>query len=148
MTYSNVYSNINAEVVNATKKLVKSGYMKRDNPPEIKLAVAEIWLMEVCNIYGIKTIPTLEFNPSEGGYHSTGGGTYRPANAHITLYKKFSLVTLLHEFRHHMQSTKQGMTLHRNDHEEDARAWSVSLFKLATPKMFANAVEKGLLHFH
>jgi len=147
MTYSSVYKNIKGEVVQATKELVKAGYMKKDNPIEVRLAVAEVWLMKVSQAYGIQSIPTLTFDESEALYHETGGGVYRRNSHQITMYFKLSLVTLLHEFRHHMQNTNSDLHLYRGNIEEDARAWSVSLFKLATPKMFANAVENGLLHF-
>ncbi|RSK43112.1 hypothetical protein [Bacillus canaveralius] len=79
-------------------------------------------------------------------YNQTGGGFYEPWMTRITFFKKLSLVTLLQEFMHHMQN-QMDLKLYRKDIEEDARAWSVSLFKAATPKAFMNAVNKGILHF-
>jgi len=57
---------------------------------------------------------------------------------------KVSLVSFLHEYRHHMQ--KHGKQ-HYDDHEVDARAWSISCFHLALPPEFDNAWKKGLIWF-
>ena len=147
MSYSKVYKNIDKRTIEATKKLIKSGLWKTDMSEEHKIEICKTWVEEVSKIYKVE-VPIFRFKNSEAKYRSTGGGCYYyyPVNSEIFLYKKFSLVTLLHEFRHHVQYSKE-IKMYKNDKEEDARAWSVSLFKLAAPKSFANAVEKGILHF-
>lgn len=145
MTYSTAFKNIDKRTIKATKKLIKSGLWKKDLSTEHKVKICNEWLETVSEIYGIE-VPKFRFDESEAMYMKTGGGCYEPFEKRITLFKKFSLVTLLHEFRHHMQY-ELDLSLFRRNHEEDARAWSISLFKAAAPKSYKNAVEKGLLHF-
>ncbi|UDY80739.1 hypothetical protein [Geobacillus phage GR1] len=145
MTYSTAFKNIDKRTVEATKKLIKSGFWKKDVSTEYKVKICNEWLETVSEVYGIE-VPEFRFDTSEVMYMQTGGGYYEPWAKRITLFKKFSLVTFLHEFRHHMQHEME-LSLFRRNHEEDARGWSVSLFKKATPKSYKNAVEKGLLHF-
>jgi len=57
---------------------------------------------------------------------------------------KVSLVSALHEFRHHMQ--KYGYQ-HYSDVEVDARAWSISAFYLALPEDFDRAWRRGRIWF-
>jgi len=49
---------------------------------------------------------------------------------------RVSLISFLHEFRHHMQ--KHGLQ-HYQDPEVDARAWSISVFYNALPEDFDRA---------
>lgn len=146
MTYSNVYKNIKKETIELTKLLPKQGLWKKDVSKDQKIEAIQNFLLKVSEIYNIE-VPKFKFIESDFYYRATGGGTYTPSSKEITLYNKFSLVTLLHEFRHHMQH--EGLEkLYKDDLEEDARAWSVSLFKSACPKSYKNAVEKGILHFN
>lgn len=39
------------------------------------------------------------------------------------------------------------LRMFRNEIEEDARGWSVSLFKLRNKAAFERSAEKGILHF-
>lgn len=55
-----------------------------------------------------------------------------------------SLVSFLHEFRHHMQ--KHGRQAN-DDIEEDARGWSISMFAEAEPDYFQQAWEDGRIMF-
>ena len=57
---------------------------------------------------------------------------------------KVSLVSALHEFRHHMQ--KYGFQ-HYDDVEVDARGWSISAFRLALPEDFEKAWKRGRIWF-
>ena len=57
---------------------------------------------------------------------------------------RVSLVSALHEYRHHMQKH------HRKRYEDvevDARAWSISTFHLALPEDFDSAWRKGLIWY-
>lgn len=56
---------------------------------------------------------------------------------------KFSIFTLLHEFRHAWQYQKNI----KPDDEDDARGWSASLVYLTNKKFYQNAVDKGLIYF-
>jgi hypothetical protein len=68
---------------------------------------------------------------------------YYPSEETIGL-PKGSLVSFLHEFRHHMQKHR----LQANpDIEEDARGWSISMFAEAEPDYFRAAWEDGRIMF-
>lgn len=147
MSYSNVFKNIDSRVVDATAKLVKAGLWKKDLPKQHKILICSEWVETVSALYKIDA-PIFRFDESEVMYKQTGGGYYEPAMKRITLFKKFSLTTLLHEFRHHMQIQKAGeLKMYKYDIEEDARAWSMSLFRAATPKAHAKAVASKSVHF-
>lgn len=146
MTYSTAFKNINVKTIEATKLLPKAGIWKNDVSPIQKIQACENWIKAVSEIYEVE-VPEFRFDTSEVMYQTTGGGHYEPWANRITLFMKFSMVTLLHEFRHHLQHTKR-VTMYKNDNEEDARAWSVSLYKLACPKSYQNAVNKGIMHFN
>lgn len=57
---------------------------------------------------------------------------------------KVSLVSSLHEYRHHMQ--KYGR-LRFQDIEIDARGWSISAFHYALPEDFDSAWRRGLIWY-
>lgn len=57
---------------------------------------------------------------------------------------KVSLVSSLHEYRHHMQ--KYGFQRYA-DKEEDARGWSISAFRLALPEDFLKAWKANRIWF-
>lgn len=145
MTYSTTFTNIEAEVIAATKLLPKGGIWKAATPVEQKIETMQTWLKTVSEFYGLD-VPNFKFDTSEIMYQQTGGGSYDSYSKTINLFKKFSMVTLIHEFRHYMQDCME-LDLYKDDHEEDSRGWSVSLFKLACPKSYENAVAKGILHF-
>jgi hypothetical protein len=129
-------------VIEATKELMTKIW---HNPRRIKREGVLEWLRVVSPIYGID-VPNFEFVGGEEGdwmYAITGGGKYRPDTHTIYLFKKYSLTTLLHEFRHAWQF-RTGSTL---DKEDDARAWSCSLYKVTDPERYQRAVENGILHF-
>jgi hypothetical protein len=67
-------------------------------------------------------------------------GFYNPLARVIALNKKLSLITFLHEFKHFLQHER-----HAHNSEEIARAWSISLFYLASEKHFNRALRKGLI---
>lgn len=134
-------------------------------PNEVRIEGIKEWLEKASLYYEILT-PNFEFISGREGrarYTATGGGSYSITNNTIYLYKKFSLTTLLHEFRHHMQH--EAYQVH-NDRlinkstgeldfegntklalEQDARAWSCSLYYNASPRRYNTAVKKGILHF-
>jgi hypothetical protein len=76
----------------------------------------------------------------------TGGALYLAPFACIQM-TSISLVSLLHEFRHHIQNVTNTNNESDEVREEDARAWSCSLFNVADPAKFENAMSKGILKF-
>lgn len=145
-TYSMVFTNIHPKVVEATKELIKSGIWNKDMRKEDKALYMGLWVQKVAKIYGFSEVPKFYFVDDKNEYRRTGGGCYFPSFNEIYVFHKPSLVTLLHEFRHAMQF-QLNVKKFRDDEEEDARAWSLSLFRKAAPKSYKRAVEKGILHF-
>lgn len=143
MEYGKRFKNIKTEVIEATKEMAKIVWTNESN--EIKFDAMNVWVQKVSLIYGVDC-PSLSYSPNRGQYLATGGGIYNPLHNEITLYYKFSVVTLIHEFRHCLQYKKAGLKMVSVDIEEDARAWSMSLFKKACPKSYKKAIETGAVH--
>jgi hypothetical protein len=147
-TYSEVFKNIKPEAVAITKELIKSGIWKKEVSNEDKAIYMGIWVQKMSQLYGMET-PKFYFVGGKEGkreYNRTGGGCYFPTLNEMYVFKKPSLTTLLHEFRHAMQE-KLDVKEFRKNKEEDARAWSVSLYKLAAPNSYKKAVAAGIMHF-
>lgn len=85
-------------------------------------------------IYHIPTILSLELGTREVYYYT--GRIELP---------KISLISFLHEYRHHMQIA--GNKQHYRDKEDDARGWSISLFAQALPDMFDRAWQNGRIWY-
>ena len=88
-------------------------------------------------IYGTET-PAVELDP--GQVPAGAFACYRPATRTIYL-KNYSLVSFLHEYRHHLQH--QGQVRIVKDIEHDAQAWACSVFYNAAPGLFKKAVKAG-----
>jgi len=104
---------------------------------EEKQAKFDRLLLQLSESYGMRT-PTLHISDPE---HAQGSGFYNQATNHIEL-PHYSVVTLLHEFKHAMQHQ-----LGQPQNEEVARGWSLSLFYKAAPKHFAKGVERAIIFF-
>lgn len=145
--YADVFTNINKKVIAETQLLIKKGIWSKDVSDVDKAIFMGIWLKKVSEIYGMK-VPKFYYTGGDEGrreYRKTGGGCYIPSHHTICLFRKPSLTTLMHEFRHAMQH-QLGVKKYKG-FEPDARAWSCSLYRLSAPKAYKRAVEKGLLHF-
>jgi len=148
--YGNVFENINPKVIAETKKLIQSGIWDKGMSEEDKCIYMGIWVKNVSEIYGMEK-PKLYFHNDKSAkrhYKLSGGGRYYPSHNEIHLYKKISLVTLLHEFRHAMQYRLKEVKIYKKHLEKDARAWSCSLYKLSAPKSYEKAVQLGILNFY
>lgn len=147
-TYSNVFTKIKSEAVTITKELIKSGIWKSDVSNEDKAIYMGIWLQKMSALYGMRTPKFYYVGGKDGAreYRRTGGGCYFPELNEMYVFKKPSLTTLIHEFRHAMQE-QLNVKQFRNDAEEDARAWSCSLYRAAAPTSYKKAMEKGIMHF-
>ena len=97
------------------------------------MAVLEVLADRLAETYGMPA-PSVEHGGRE---------LYRSSTETIEL-PRASLVSFLHEFRHHMQ--KHGRQANP-DIEEDARGWSVSMFAEAEPEYFQRAWEDGRILF-
>lgn len=101
----------------------------RDGALEMLQALAA----ELADVYDVPT-PDVEWDTREVYY----GGPER-----IGLPRP-SLVSFLHEFRHHLQQHGRQAN---SDIEEDARGWSISLFAEAEPDYFDRAWRDGRIWF-
>jgi hypothetical protein len=117
----------------AVRKAVKSGLFKKEKSVVERQKIIRDLNEELSNIYNL---PILHIDFVDGWVMT---GSYCASKKKIIL-NKTSLTTFLHEFYHYKADVK-GL----ENTEELARGWSLSLFYLATPKLFENAVSKGLI---
>jgi hypothetical protein len=115
---------------------------------EQKQSKFETWLRRVSDAYGIPA-PTLEIQlpdsrDDRSGYYNLG---------QITLYK-WSVITLFHQFRHHMQALGAASVEPTGDEvgdvlatEQDAVNWACSLFYKVRPVRFRKLVRAGQIRY-
>lgn len=136
------FQNFKQSTLRETKALFRARPSQLDEKARKNLF--ENWITSVSNAYGME-VPTVHWD-EEADYG--GGGFYRPADHSITLSpNRPSITTLLHEFRHALQSKGCGPRKVSRDIEIDARAWSLSLYYQCRPVLFERLVREGrILH--
>lgn len=116
--------------VKAVKDIVEQGFYQQDSETQWE------WLKalsaRICDGYNIHP-PKLVKSDSE---------VYNSRQQTIGLPKTHSIISLLHELRHHIQHQANKRYKDHNV-EEDARAWSLRVFKLACPGSFKRSVFNG-----
>jgi len=127
------YKNIKPATINAVKKTIKKGLFKKENTRLFKELLVQDLHFNLCEIYNLN-YKELNFVKTEICICN-----YNHINEQITLNKP-SLISYLHEFKHFLDIKTKGIT-----NEKNARSFSISLFYLASPNLFKNAVEKGLI---
>ncbi len=133
--YSRRFSNIDRRTKLATKK-VMAGWSTKSNSEQFD--AMNVWLRKVSQIYALPT-PTLR------RHDGCNSGWYIPALNRIEV-PHFSLITLFHEFRHAYQHSHFPQRMVDNV-EDDARAWSLSLYRSVAPRTYAHLVDTGrVLH--
>jgi hypothetical protein len=137
VSYSRKYPHIRVEVVMATRELVRAK-LWRSTMDEQGRAI-EKWIATVSAAYGMPE-PLVRFAPL------SVLGAFVPAQGPggMIVMDHFSVVTLLHEYRHAMHLAGVAGAI---GGEEDARAWSLSLFRLAAPRRFRRMRAEGRLAF-
>lgn len=115
-----------------------------NKPNEERIDAINDFLEEASNEVDIDK-PKFIYEDNKIAYALTGGARYVPALNTIFMYHKFSLITLLHEFRHAAQHIGI-ITLWDSDLEEDAKMWSCSLFNYVFPDKYAKAYMRGRIH--
>lgn len=123
------FKNIKPKTITATRALFEAGPWSGTD--EEKQGKYELWLREVSAAYGIPT-PTLEIN-FDNRYATYEWGR-------ITL-ASWSVTTLFHDFRHHLQA--MGACAADMQDCDDAQAWACSLFYSVKPRMFRRRVREG-----
>ena len=108
---------------------------------------AQQWVSDAAGIYDLETVALRHTSPRD----AAGSGCYLPAHNEIRI-PKASVVTLFHEFRHALQHHRPDDPQYRVDRaapaaEDDARAWSLSLFQQVRPQLLVAAVESGRVFY-
>lgn len=135
MRYHRRFRNQHRKTLDATRRLIR-GWTATDADGQWEKS--RRWLQEVSLIYGMRT-PTLHKQP-----RGAGSGYYRSATNGI--YMPFpSIVTLLHEFRHAYQYSHPSRMV--ADKEDDARAWSLSLYYRVAPRTLRRLATEGRVFF-
>jgi hypothetical protein len=137
-----IYAGVKAkrEVVMIIKQMVKCGYFRKpSNEKEIDLNIVK---REVCRIYNIPE-PVIRI----GAEDAPAPNCYLPEGNGILHLCNYSIVSFLHEFRHHMQKFVPRTKYDNLSIEEDARAWSLRVYHSACPRMFESAVKRGLIYY-
>lgn len=131
-----VFPDLDDRVVQATRDLIKMKPWTMSKEQQRRAAF--MWISIASHAYGIDP-PHLVFDGRMRGLI----GEYHP-HRHTIRMKKFSVVTLLHEFRHAMQA-RRNVTLRPAGAgtEEDAMAWSLSMFRAAAPRRFRRLLKAG-----
>jgi len=127
-----MFTDISNRTLKIVKKYVKKKGLWRVTEEEGFVLLREM-IKEISVVYGF-SVPRLDLSNHEHYINSL---------EQIGL-PKVSLVSALHEFRHHMQ--KKGRKRY-DDIEVDARAWSISVFKLALPYDFDSAWRRGMIWY-
>lgn len=130
--YHEYFTNLHTQTLAIVKEYVNDGLWRVDKDEGFDMM--DEMVNDIADVYDM---------PHPRGPIESDHEWYRPATETIGLPKP-SLVSCLHEFRHHMQyNGKQ----HYNDKEDDARGWSVSVFKMALPSHFDSAWRRRLIWF-
>jgi hypothetical protein len=136
--YHKSFRNFHSKTVEATNELFRKrpSQLSQEQAQE----VFQEWIEKVSNNYNI-SVPQFEWNPE---VVDAGGGVYIRSIEKIEM-SHTSITTLLHEYRHHMQA--KGARMLYEDIEDDARAWSLSLYYKTRPNLFKRLVNEGrILH--
>lgn len=135
-TLCNVFVDLKVDTVQAVKDMVRNGFYRLNNQEEQLSKLTELG-DRLAEIYEIPAP-----SGTEMFRHPYACGRYDTETNKIYV-NKASVVTYLHEFRHHMHNVKEGLAIIGSGEpgdELDAQAWACSVFKKACPRMFAKAV--------
>ena len=129
----NVFTDLKGETVQAVAMMVGDGFyrLEEEAKAEKLVGLAET----LAHIYGA---PVPKFNV--GTVTFGGFGSYDHPTETITC-RNTSIVTFLHEFRHHLQNTTEVRIVANT--EFDAQAWACSIFFRACPELYRKAVANG-----
>lgn len=142
--YHLTFANFHAKTIRETKHLFRSRPSQLDE--EARKLAFQRWIVNASETYNMEQ-PRILWD-EEADF--AGGGFYRPSDHSITLSpSRPSITTLLHEFRHALQTHNCGPSKVDSDLEVDARAWSLSLYYRCRPSLFRRLVLEGrILHIN
>lgn len=102
----------------------------------------DTWLHGAAMVYGLP-YPSLVVTPPQHRPKGQSVGRYDPDTATIHL-QRFSVISLFHQFRHHMQACTTENWTHDNEATaQDAQEWACSLFYRLQPRRFRRFVRRG-----
>jgi len=108
-----------------------------DRPDAETERLFRTWVHGACTVYQIPepelvripvTVPSAE--PTWGAYREN-----------TIFLRRWSMISLFHQFRHHMQEHAEEHD--RTDDPEDAQAWACSLFYVVAPRRFRRMARAG-----
>lgn len=135
MTYHRRFRNQHRKTLDATRRLMRGW---TDATVDAQWERSRLWLAEVSAVYGMTT-PTLHKIR-----RGLGHGYYN-IESHSIHMPYPSIVTLLHEFRHAYQHSHPSRMV--ADVEDDARAWSLSLYYRVAPRTLRRLASQGRVFF-
>lgn len=134
---ANRFRRIKPAAVVVVRRMVREGrFYHRNNREKMDMLAVLIW--DLAHIYKVP-IPHIHIVGAPMDW--LGGGVYDQSTNSIWIGAPYSLMTTLHEFRHLLQF--QTMSEPPPDVEDDARAWSHSLFRLALPRLYRRSLREG-----
>jgi len=138
MRYHRKFRHFKPSILTTTKQLVKNWGTSTEVERWQKML---LWVEKAAEIYSIPK-PTLVSSPT------AGYGFYSPSTNKIYM-NTASIVTVIHEFRHALQSQNRasGFNNDPTQVEHDARGWSLSLYYKVAPRSFRRLVANGSI-FH
>lgn len=152
VAYHLTYKHFNNKAVAAVKEVIQFGFYKAEE--QVKKTLLEDLNKKLSAIYSLEVIEIKYDSGLMGSGMFCSGQVHplaailnspylnrEPSNPYVVLNKP-SLITFLHEFWHYV-TFKKG----KNQSEERARGWSLSLFYQAVPRLFKQSVKKGLIMF-
>lgn len=137
MRYHKKFQHFKPQALTITKSLLKDWGNCSD---DLRLLKMNKWLTEAAELYQIA-------RPDLIKDVGAGEGCYLIVENQIRVSKE-SVVTLLHEFRHALQTHRRasGFSYNPLRVETDARAWSLSLYYKVAPRSFRRLVTEGAIY--
>lgn len=143
MKYHRRFKRFNRRTVRATQKLLQGWGASSE---KLKIEKMKNWIQDVSEIYQVN-FPMLKM------ISSAGSGCYNTLSNEIFM-SRASAITLMHEFRHAMQTQNKApefdrrqMIESRYGAEDDARGWSLSLYHKVAPRTFKRLVTDNRVFF-
>jgi len=167
-SYHLIFPDIKGSVIQRVKRFIDVDGPWRGTREE-RIEKYKQLVIDLSAIFDISPAPTCNIvHPQEVSL--VGSGIFMPprtddrgrvivgAGGHLAL-PKGSVVTVLHEFRHgmqhHLNVQQRGIPSPEREeygpiegglHEEDARAWSLSIYYLVDPSRFILGVRRGIIY--
>ncbi len=134
---ANRFRRIKPAAVVVVRRMVREGRFYRRSG-EKKMDMLATLIRDLADVYGV---PAPHVHMVDAPLNWLGGGEYDQSTNSIRIGAPYSLMTTLHEFRHMLQFRM--MPEPPSDVEDDAQAWSHSLFRLALPRLYRDSLRKG-----